>query len=266
MNAPFEKQFTVVTPERVELQLQTAGIGTRAIAHFLDNVLLAALNGLLLLLLAFGSEWIGSSLASWANDYALAFLILFFVLLNVGYYVGLEHYNGGQTLGKKWIGIRVVQENGQSATFLSVLIRNFFRLLDMLPSLYFLGTVVMIFSKRDKRIGDMAAGTIVVVEQQRDRLKRRRVVDRSLEAWLPSLPHAALSETDRQLVGHDDWLLLSAYIERLPDLTSHRAVELGAPIARHFRTKLGLADLHMLEHDQVYLVWLYRQLREEWEV
>ncbi|RAV16434.1 RDD family protein [Paenibacillus contaminans] len=266
MNAPFEKQFTVVTPERVQLQLQTAGIGTRAIAHFLDNVLLGICNFLLLLLLVFGSEWIGSSLDSWANDYALAFLIIFFVVLNVGYYVGLEHYNGGQTLGKKWLGIRVVQENGQSATFISVLIRNFFRLIDFLPTLYFLGTMVMIFSKRDKRIGDMAAGTIVVVELQRDRLKRRRIVDKALEQWRPYVPDTPLSETARQQVGHEDWRLLSAYMERLPSLTDNKAAELGAPIARHLKAKLEAVESLRPMDDRAFLIWLYVQLRDEWEV
>ena len=133
MSSPYDKQYTVVTPERVQLQFQTAGIGSRAIAHMIDNALLALIDLVIILLLFFGSKWVGSSMSSmatWANDYGAALIIILLVLLNVGYYIGLEYYNGGQTLGKKWIGIRVLQENGQAATFLSIVIRNFFRLFE----------------------------------------------------------------------------------------------------------------------------------------
>lgn len=268
MSSLYDKQYTVVTPERVQLQFQTAGIGSRAIAHMVDNLLLLLVNAVLILLLFFGSTWLGHSWvswASWAGDYGIAFIIIFAVVLNAGYFIGLEYYNGGQTLGKKWFGLRVLQENGQSATFLSILIRNFFRLIDILPSLYFIGMIVMIFSKRDKRIGDMAAGTIVVMEMQRDRLKRKRELERVLEKWQGSMPNVELSTEARVLVEHNDWRLLAAYIERLPSLTEHKALELCLPIAQHFMTKLSPTGAPRLSNHQTYLVWLYDQLREEWE-
>jgi uncharacterized RDD family membrane protein YckC len=265
MSSQYDKQYTVVTPERVQLQFQTAGIGSRAIAHMVDNLLLALVNLVIILLLFFGSKWVGDSMALWVNDYGAAIIIILLVLLNVGYYIGLEYYNGGQTLGKKWFGIRVLQENGQAATFLSILIRNFFRLLDLLPSFYFIGTVVMIFSKRDKRIGDMVAGTIVVVEMQRDRLKRKRVVDRELQTWQMSLPDVMLPREAKALIEHKDWRLLAAYIDQLPNLTENKAIELSVPIAHHFMTKLSSAGAPKMTNQQTYLVWLFEQLREEWE-
>ena len=123
----------------------------------------------------------------------------------------------------------------------------------------------MIFSKRDKRIGDMVAGTIVVMELQQDRINRKRVVDRELKAWQSSLPNVELTAEARALIEHKDWRLLAAYMERLPSLTYRKAQELSVPIAEHLMTKLSAAGAPKMTNSQTYLVWLYEQLREERE-
>lgn len=172
---------------------------------------------------------------------------------------------GGQTPGKRIFGLRVIQDNGQSATFLAVIIRNFFRLLDVLPSFYFLGVVVMLFSKKDKRIGDMVAGTIVVVELQRERLKRRKTMNKAIVSWQNRLPELHLEDTGKRVFTAKDWLILSSWVERLPNMHSIRLEELGKPIAEYLAAKLQHPP-EVTTNTQAYLIALYVALREDWEV
>jgi hypothetical protein len=199
------------------------------------------------------------------SEYAVAIAIIIVVLLNTGYFVLTEMYMGGQTPGKRILGLRVLQENGQSATFLSIIIRNLFRILDLLPAFYFLGVLVMLFSSKDKRIGDMVAGTIVIIEQGRERLKRKKTIDKTIAKWQSRLPVLVLDDESRQRITFKDWQLLRAWMERLPGLPSEKRNELSIPIARHFAAKLEHSSAQ-LNDTSAYLVALYKELRSDWEV
>ncbi|SEC57543.1 RDD family protein [Paenibacillus sp. GP183] len=265
MNEFQEKELTVITPEHVQLQFQTAGIGSRAIAHLLDGLILIIFNGLLLACAVGINKVAGGHLFPGLSDYASAFAIIIVLLLNTGYFVLTEMYMGGQTPGKRILGLRVLQENGQSATFLSIIIRNLFRILDLLPSFYFLGVLVMLFSSKDKRIGDMVAGTIVIFEQSRERLKRKKTIDKTIVKWQNRLPVLILEEEARQRITSKDWQLLHAWMERLPSLPGVKREELSIPIARHFAAKLEYSS-SQLNETSAYLVALYKELRSDWEV
>lgn len=265
MNEFPEKELTVITPEQVQLQFQTAGIGSRAIAHLVDGLILLALNGLLLTLLIVTNKVAWGKLFPGMIDYSTAFMIIIAVLLNVGYFILTEMYMGGQTPGKRILGLRVLLENGQSVTFLSVIIRNLFRILDILPLFYFLGALVMLFSSKDKRIGDMVAGTIVIIELGRERSKRKKGIDKSIALWQDRLPILELKEDERRLITSHEWQLLSAWMDRLPGLSATKREELSMPITRHFAAKLQhtFAEFH---DSSAYLIALYKELRSDWEV
>jgi uncharacterized RDD family membrane protein YckC len=261
-----EKNLTVVTPEQVQLQFQTAGIGSRVMAQLFDTLMLLVLNtGIFFALYGLASLSDGEVQSSTGSDYAVAVFIIFWVLVNVGYFICTEYYMGGQTPGKRIFGLRVIQDNGQSATFLAVIIRNFFRIIDLLPTFYFLGMVVMIFSKKDKRIGDIVAGTIVVVEQHRAQLKRRKLMDKVIVRWRDRMPDLEIGEVGRQAINAQDWLMLSAWAERLPTMRSQKLDELGKPIAAYLANKLQHPHV-ITAQTQAYLIAIYEALREDWEV
>ena len=90
------------------------------------------------------------------------------VLLFDGYFILFELLMHGQTPGKKAMKIRVMRDDGTPVTANEVLVRNILRLVDFLPFGYALGAVVMFPSPLSKRLGDLAAGTIVVKEGQLD--------------------------------------------------------------------------------------------------
>ncbi|NEW09214.1 RDD family protein [Paenibacillus sp. SYP-B3998] len=265
MNESLDKEVTIITPEQVQLQFQTAGLGTRALAHLIDAVILSIVNTILFVAaLGFGRLYAGEWLPDIA-DYLIVLVIVLFIVINLGYFVCTEAYMGGQTPGKKKIGIRVLQNNGQSATLLSIIIRNLFRLLDMLPSFYFLGALAIFLTARDKRVGDMVAGTIVVIEARSERLKLRRQIDKAISKWKLDIPLIEFDDAAKQAVTSEDWQLLQAWIERIPTMHSSRLQQLAFPIAQHFTRKLG-HDVTIQSNPASYLIRIYEHLREDWEI
>ncbi|MBP1966894.1 RDD family protein [Paenibacillus aceris] len=265
MNESLDKEVTVITPEQVQLQFQTAGIGSRAAAHLMDVLILTGINAILFLFAILMSRLYSGNWLPALADYILAITIVLWIVLNLGYFIGTEAFMGGQTLGKKMLGLRVIQNNGQSATFLSVLIRNLFRLLDIMPAFYFIGVVSIFLSSKDKRIGDMVAGTIVVIEARFERMKRRKQLVRALTR--KNYPDIALNIEDsvRQGITAKDWQLLQAWIERVPTMPDVKLAELAAPIAHHFANKLN-QNAEITHDAPAFLVKVHETLREDWEV
>jgi hypothetical protein len=159
----------------------------------------------------------------------------------------------------------VIQENGQPVTFLTATIRNLFRLLDFLPVFFFLGTVIMFFHAKDKRLGDLAAGTIVVRDLQHEELRKRKQVQKWLKRFKEKHEiQIPLPDTVQESIEREDWLLLSRFIERLPSLEKQKAEELSRVLALRLGTNLMLdQNLMMKYHPTVFLVALYEKLNED---
>jgi uncharacterized RDD family membrane protein YckC len=265
MSESLDKELTIITPEQVQLQFQTAGLGSRALAHLLDAVVLLVFNGILFLFVISVSRLYAGNWFPAVADYLIAISLVLLVVLNLGYFVCTEAYMGGQTPGKKVMGLRVLQNNGQSATLLSIIIRNLFRLLDMLPTSYFLGAIAIFFTSRDKRVGDMVAGTIVVIEARSERLKRIRQIDKAILKWKIHKPIMELDPSKKQAITSEDWQLLQAWIERLPTMHTVRLQQLALPIAQHFARKME-QEWNDDPDPASYLIRIYEQLRNDWEV
>ena len=166
-----EERVHIATPDHVSLEFELAGPGSRFSAYVIDfifNVLLiiaivltAYLTGALVGLRSLASISAGAS-ASWL--WALMVLIIF--LINWGYYIFFEGLGKGSTPGKKRMGIRVIRQDGLPIGFREAALRNLVRAADMLPPpSYILGGLVMHFDPQGRRLGDMLAGTYVVVEK-----------------------------------------------------------------------------------------------------
>ena len=150
-----DTDLVVATPERVSFDYQVAGIGTRAIAQLLDLLILGGvLLGVLLAAIAVGQT--GSD----ALAYLLAVIGSFVVTF--GYFWACEAFWSGQTVGKKVFRLRAVGDRGEPMTFAQAGIRNIVRVIDFLPYAYGVGIVVLFINGKGKRLGDLAAGTIVV--------------------------------------------------------------------------------------------------------
>src|SRR5439155_1382265 len=161
------QRLGIETPEHVAVHLEVAEVGSRAAAALVDTVV-TALGSLALwwLVVVIILARPGAALEGWLL--AVVLLLLGFGLL--GYFILLEALNGGRTLGKQLLGIRVVMETGRAVTPTAAIVRNLVRLLDCyFPLLPFLPGLVMVFlHNRNQRLGDLAAGTIVVRDRPAD--------------------------------------------------------------------------------------------------
>lgn len=157
------ERLSLQTVDAVDLSLEVAGIGSRGYAFLVDwhIRLVAALLWLLpgLWLMSKGS-------ASGAERAGLVFVpaaLIFFL-----YHPLLEVLMRGRTPGKRHAGLRILTVEGHTPGTGALLIRNLFRLLDSMPGVYALGLLAMVLTRRRVRIGDLAAGTVVVYEVQRE--------------------------------------------------------------------------------------------------
>jgi len=157
MNAspPNDSDLIVATPERVSFDYQVAGLATRGIANLLDLLILfGVLAGVYFA--AFAIAQLGADTVSYLFAVIGGFVVVF------GYFWASEAFWRGQTIGKKVFRLRAVGDRGEPMTFLQAGIRNVIRIIDFLPYAYGVGLVVLFVNGRGKRLGDLAAGTIVV--------------------------------------------------------------------------------------------------------
>jgi uncharacterized RDD family membrane protein YckC len=149
-----------VTPDAVELDVDVATVGSRGIAYLLDlSVVLGALLLIQLAQLLFGG---GGFVEGW---FAIAVLLIAAFVVQFGYPIGFEVLWRGRTLGKAAMGLRVVTIEGAPVGFRHATIRAVAGLLELLPTLGMIAIVSSFSSSRGQRLGDLAAGTVVIRER-----------------------------------------------------------------------------------------------------
>lgn len=156
----------IETPENVELTQRLAGIGTRLLAGIMDTFIIVGVLLLLVIILLMTRSGL-TRLAHDAESWLVATFILIVFLLTWGYFVAFELWMNGQSPGKKRLKIRVVKQGGEALSFSDVAIRNLLRVADGMP-LYPIAGLCMFITRRTQRIGDLAAGTIVISEESAD--------------------------------------------------------------------------------------------------
>jgi len=254
MNAParepplsgrtLRQQLGIETPEHVALHLELAGLGSRAAAALADTLVAGAgMLVLIWLIVLVGVTERGGMLVGWV----LALVVLLFAFTFLAYFVLLEALNGGRTLGKQWLGIRVVMDTGHPVTPTAAVVRGLFRLLDCyFPVLPFLPGLALVFlHRRNQRLGDLVAGTIVV---------RDRPMDWTLGPALPAIAEAV--ETGPPELADDEFRLLDQFLARAADLDAAIQTRLATELARRFQDRVPrrtadvdpyLAELHAEE-------------------
>jgi len=144
----------VETPEGIDLQAELVGLVPRTLAYSIDFLIRMGVLMVLAIVMAFMGE------AGWG-----VFLIVFF-LLEWWYPVFFEVFRGGQTPGKKSFDIKVVNDDLTPVSFGASLTRNLLRTADLFPNFYLFGAISITVTQRFQRLGDLAAGTLVVYAEQ----------------------------------------------------------------------------------------------------
>jgi uncharacterized RDD family membrane protein YckC len=180
------QEYAIDTPENVTFAQEIAGIGNRFIAALIDSAIIFTALILLNLLLIVGLGILGNmdpistvedAPMGWIEGLLIALYALINFLIYWGYYVLFEYLWNGQTPGKRLVHIRVVRTDGNPAGMVEVMVRNLVRIVDFLPSGYGLGILVMFFNRQARRLGDFAAGTLVIKERADVHLRSLLPVD-----------------------------------------------------------------------------------------
>ena len=217
------EEYTIDTPENVSFGYEVAGIGSRFVAALIDNlilgVLLVGLNIVLVVALASlagDTSSVDVDLAQPEESWVAGLVIALYALLNFaiwwGYYMLFEWLWHGQTLGKRRAGIRVVRIDGVPVSFVPVAVRNLVRVVDFLPMGYAVGVITMFCNSQSRRLGDFAAGTLVVKDQGELTLESLMATVQAapspkLRTELPTLDAASDNPSDNahDLTPDQDW-------------------------------------------------------------
>jgi uncharacterized RDD family membrane protein YckC len=222
---PCEHRLTIRTPEGVTFSLPLAGPFSRFLAWLVDMACLAV-----------GGQLIGiisNLLGLISLDLSRALSILLFFVLTIGYAIFCEWYWQGQTLGKRVVGLRVMDIHGLRLQFGQVVIRNLLRTVDSLPLCYLLGGVVCLVSRHGQRLGDLAANTIVVGTDRLTEPRLDRVLDETRYNSLRTHPH--LVARLRQRIGPREADLALQALDRRHVLEPGARVDLFKTMAAHFK-------------------------------
>jgi uncharacterized RDD family membrane protein YckC len=202
---PLDTRYQVETPEGIDLPLRPAGLPVRALAFCIDLGLRGLILGVLFTVLAFLGK-LGAGLGS---------ILLFAV--SWWYMVLFEVLNQGRSPGKQWMGLRVVQDDGTPIGWSASLLRNLLRFVDVMPFGYFLGAISCLQHPTFKRLGDLAAGTLVIYSEQP--LPRP-----DLPEATPRRPAFALTLTEQRAI--------LGFAERQGELSEARVNELASILAQ----------------------------------
>jgi len=144
-------------PVAISPSLLPVSLGSRAVAAIIDHIIIFIVAMILRLVVA------AMMFPFWTFD-AGAYFELFGVnwVLWVLYFTYFEGSHQGQTPAKRWLKIKVVKENGSSIDYGTALIRNILRIIDVLPTVYILGTILIAVTDKKQRLGDIVAKTLVI--------------------------------------------------------------------------------------------------------
>jgi uncharacterized RDD family membrane protein YckC len=257
---PLSGKLTVETPEQVGIEFELAGIGSRFFAALIDFACMLVFLVIAIILALAGVEQgseVGRKLGenasrseAWTNGVGATATILILLAVFVvlwGYYIICEMLTGGASPGKRAFGLRVIRDNGLPITFAQSLVRNLVRIVDFMPWCYGVGLVTMFVSPRAQRLGDLAAGTLVV---------RAEVPAVPLPAPLP----APTSSTHTPRLSAEERQLVTRFFERELTLDAAARDEVLRAIVTPLRARLDPARTSYKSDD----VWLRELMSEEY--
>jgi uncharacterized RDD family membrane protein YckC len=215
----FDEQVTIATPEGLEVDLVLAGLGSRFVARLVDSLVQGGIIIALVIVAASVNE-----------GWLVAFVVILYFLVIFGYDVAFEVLGSGRTIGKRAAGLRVVRQGGQPVGFVRSVVRNVLRLVDFLPTIYLVGTVLIVATRENQRLGDLAAGTLVV---------REHGATREAAGWAqwsrPTVPPDAVAGWDVSAVTPAEIAAIRQFLDRRltlpPEARSQLAWQLASRVS-----------------------------------
>jgi uncharacterized RDD family membrane protein YckC len=238
-----DDHLNIDTPENVAFGYQVAGIGSRFLAALVDTLLLALLQvvvqlTLLALLVVVRNLDLGTIQDQYAWFIALFGLVSFAFFW--GYYIYFETAWNGQSPGKRWAGLRVIRADGTPITLSEAVIRNLVRLVDFLPFAYGVGVVSMFIDRHSRRLGDLAAGTLVVRDRGLLTLSSLGRRQRSLDIAASQAALASIEDYPLKKLSDQDIQMVEDFLRRRDELSNPEQVAIQ--VLGTLLKKMGLPD------------------------
>lgn len=222
------EKLTIDTPEQIGLDYVLAGVGSRCLALAIDTLIQGALL-LLVVLAVIGVSALQATMGGVPGVWPLAVGLLCGFLIFYGYFAVFEILWQGQTPGKRVVGLRVIAVSGHPLTAQAALLRNLVRVGDSLPGVYAIGVATMLVTERSQRLGDLAAGTVVVHE---------RPITAQESAVAPgAAPHLGASR-----LRADEFEVVETFLRRRADLPWEVREATARQIAARVRRTLAVAE------------------------
>ena len=260
---PLFNRVSFETPESVELDFTLAGIGSRAYALVIDYLIWGLTLVIFLFAWSFFSYYLSTALAGTVDTDTLdlwlfAIMLLLYFFIYVGYFVFFETVWQGQTPGKRRAKIRVIREDGRPVRLQQATLRALLRPVD---DIFFIGALLIFLTKKEKRLGDMVAGTIVI---QEERGSAKANFQLSEEAQ--PLANELLEIAEISSLLPEDFAVIRDYLQRRKELSKDAKVELSKQLASQLKAIINLETLERKVSATVFLEALYlayqQQIRE----
>jgi uncharacterized RDD family membrane protein YckC len=253
-------QVSIETPEQIEVSLEIAGLGSRFVACVVDTLYKLAVAFVLFMVGMVLVSLLSVSVGNSGAILAVALLGAAYFIFSLGYKIYFEVRRGGQTPGKQFAGIRVIRVGGAPVDFSTSAIRNLLAFGDIAPPFYLIDGFLVLLNKRGQRLGDMAAGTLVI----RERLEEApRDVGKLVEARASE----EVVFTAEQLAACQpaDRHLLRSFFQRFPTLAKRSRRELTLRLAQEFMRKTSYQPAQPPDSGEqavTFLASLYRDLEK----
>ena len=266
--SPDSDQLSIETPELVDIEMPLAGIGSRFIALLVDYLIWGA--GLLALI--FISIIVLPAMhvfSKHSEQWTIALVIFIVFLFQWGYFTLFEAFWNGRTPGKRVARIRVIQRSGRAIGLFESMARNLVRYVDWFPGFYGVGIIAVFASRQHQRLGDMAAGTLVVRDRDTEMPEWGESGSRTFTAQMFTAsapipePHASvtLPASGVAKLSSADLEVLEGFFSRRLDMDLGTRQALAQRIALAIQAKSGL-EMPQGASVETFLEATARQLRD----
>jgi len=248
---PAPENLIIDTPEQIRLEFALAGVGSRFLALAFDTlvqgtaIVTIVVIGLVVRRLTTGSVSLGAIAPGGVGTWVIAGLLAAAFVIYSGYFAIFEAIWTGQTPGKRVVGLRVIDVSGRPISVYAAIIRNTLRIVDQAPGIYAIAILSVLVTRRQQRLGDLAAGTVVVHER--------------LETSAPAAaPVTSAIRHGAHRLSVEEIVLVEGFLRRRGELDSMMRLDSARRIARRMADTL---EIGAIEDDERLLEELAAEYR-----
>lgn len=247
----------IETPEQIDLEFELVGLGTRTVSWILDAGIKWLITFALIIVFMATIGFIGwriedPDFAKFGGTFTMMVVAFFWIVYDIIF----ELCWSGQTPGKRLMCARVVRDGGAPVDFTSSCIRNFLAMADFLPVGYLLGAMLIALTPKRQRLGDIAAGTIIVRERKHGASSRaEKMIEQyaSVEVTFTASQLARCTAADRRI--------LRSFLHRLFQMPPDSRFKLAANLAANLQKRMEMPPSNPVEGPE-HIAWLASLLRD----